>query len=160
MSSTQEDIIKILEAQIKVEKKTLERVTKLEDEAKEVAVRLAFMDLRLDTWKHIKFLEGMIEHMSTVPCDEWIAKVARYAGRVKLERELEAIIAEESEMIDYLEQALSKVDDPIARLLLEHMKEEEESHDRDLQELVTLIKQAPLQAKKGQKGTDIVCESD
>ncbi|TFF91168.1 hypothetical protein EU545_05280 [Candidatus Thorarchaeota archaeon] len=160
MSGTDQEIIEILEAQIEVEKKTLERISKVEDEAKEVAVRLAFMDVRLDTWKHIKFLEGMIEHINTVPCDEWSAKVARYAGRFKLERELEAVISEESEMVDLLDKALSKIEDPIARLLLGHMKDEEESHDKNLRDLVTLIKQTPLQSKKGEKGTDIVCETD
>lgn len=160
MSGNEEEIIEILQSQIEVEKKTLDRIARLEEEAKEVAVRLAFMDLRLDTWKHIKFLEGMIEHIETVPCDEWSAKVGRYAGRVKLERELESLIEEEGEMVDLLDKALSKINDPIARLMLDHMREEEESHTTDLRQLVTLIKQAPLQAKKGQKGTDIVCETD
>lgn len=160
MSGNEEEIIEILQSQIEVEKKTLDRIARLEEEAKEVAVRLAFMDLRLDTWKHIKFLEGMIEHIETVPCDEWSAKVGRYAGRVKLERELESLIEEEGEMVDLLDKALSKINDPIARLMLDHMREEEESHTTDLKQLVTLIKQAPLQAKKGQKGTDIVCETD
>lgn len=160
MSGKEQEIISILESQIEVEKKTLDRISRLENDAKEVAVRLAFMDLRLDTWKHIKFLEGMIEHMDTVPCDEWSAKVGRYAGRVKLERELQALISEESEMVRLLEKVLPKVEDPIARLMLEHMREEETSHNTDLKQLVTLIKQTPLQAKKGQKGTDIVCDTD
>lgn len=160
LSGKDQEIIKILEAQIEVEKRTLDRISKLEEGAREVAVRLAFMDLRLDTFKHIKFLEGMIEHINTVPCDEWSAKVARYSGRFKLGRELEAIIADESEMIDLLDKALAEINDPIAKLMLGHMKDEEKSHNRDLKELATLIKQTPLQAKKGQKGTDIQCEPE
>ncbi|TFG34565.1 hypothetical protein EU527_02815 [Candidatus Thorarchaeota archaeon] len=154
------EIIDIFKEQIEVEKKTLERLTKLEDEAKETAVRLAFMDLRLDTWKHVQFLEGMIELLNTTPCDEWSAKVGRYAGRVKLERELKSLINDEGNMITLLDKAMKKIDDPIASLLLQHLKEEESSHKEDLAKLVTLIKQAPLQSKKGQKGTDIVCDSD
>jgi hypothetical protein len=65
VSSTQ--IIDIFKQQIEVENKTLEKLVKLEEEAKETAVRLAFMDLRLDTWKHVKFLEGMIELISSSP---------------------------------------------------------------------------------------------
>lgn len=158
--STDNEIIEIFRSQIEVEQATHDKLVKLEEEAKETAVRLCFMDLRLDTWKHVKFLEGMIELLNTTPCDEWSAKVGRYAGRVKLERELESLKSNESEMIGFLDTALSKIEDPIARLLLEHMKDEERSHYNDLEKLVGVIKQAPLQSKKGEKGTDIACETD
>ena len=160
MSQTDSEVIDIFKTQIEVEKKTLDKLVVLEEDAKETAVRLAFMDLRLDTWKHIKFLEGMIELLSTTPCDEWSAKVGRYAGRVKLERELDNLRKDEDEMVSLLEKAIEKIDDPIAQLLLEHMKEEESSHYKDLEKLVKLIQQAPLQSKKGAKGTDIVCDTD
>ena len=160
MSQTDSEVIEIFKTQIEVEQKALDRLVKLEDDAKETAVRLAFMDLRLDTWKHIKFLEGMIELLTTTPCDEWSAKVGRYAGRVKLERELHELKKDEDEMISLLDKAISKIDDPIAKLLLQHMKDEEDSHSTDLAKLVKLIQQAPLQSKKGEKGTDIVCETD
>ena len=146
--------------QIKVEQDTLNHLVRLEEDAKEVAVRLAFMELRLDTWKHIKFLEGMIEHLSTTPCDEWSAKVGRYAARVKLEREINKLMNDESEMIELLEQTLAKMEDPVAKILIEHMKEEEGSHLDYLTRWVKIIRQAPLQSKKGTKGTDIVCETD
>ena len=160
MNQTDSQVIKIFENQIELEKKTLDKLVKLEEEAKETAVRLAFMDLRLDTWKHVKFLEGMIELISTTPCDEWSAKVGRYAGRVKLERELHALRKDENEMVSLLQKAIKMLDDPIANLLLIHMKEEEMSHYNDLEKLVKLIQQAPLQSKKGEKGTDIVCDTD
>ena len=98
------EIISIFRQQIDVEKKTLDKLVILEEEAKETAVRLAFMDLRLDTWKHMKFLEGMIELLTTTPCDEWSAKVGRYAGRIKLERELEVLINDENEMVSLLDR--------------------------------------------------------
>ena len=159
MSQTDSEVIEIFKNHIEIEQKTLNRLVKLEEDAKETAVRLAFMDLRLDTWKHIKFLEGMIELLSTTPCDEWSAKVGRYAGRVKLERELIMLRKEEDEMVELLDMAINKLDDPIAKLLLQHMKDEEESHSTDLAKLVKLIQQAPLQSKKGEKGSDIVCDT-
>ena len=154
------EIISIFRQQIDVEKKTLDKLVILEEEAKETAVRLAFMDLRLDTWKHMKFLEGMIELLTTTPCDEWSAKVGRYAGRIKLERELEVLINDENEMVSLLDRALKKINDPIARLLVEHMLDEESTHHDDLKKLVQLIKTSPLQSKKGEKGTDIVCDPE
>ncbi|MFW9794495.1 MAG: hypothetical protein ACFFEE_09340 [Candidatus Thorarchaeota archaeon] len=160
MSGIDAEIISILEDQIRVEQDTLDKLVLLEEDAKETAVRLAFLDLRLDTWKHIKFLEGMKELLTTTPCDEWLAKVSRYAGRVKLQRELHLLAEEEDKMIELLEKVLKKVSDPIAQLLLEHLKDEEESHSNDLMQLVKLIQVSPLQTKKGQKGTDIVCETD
>lgn len=160
MSEADREVIDIFKTQIELEQKTLDNLVKLEEDAKETAVRLAFMDLRLDTWKHIKFLEGMIELLTTTPCDEWSAKVGRYAGRVKLERELGNLRKDEDQMISLLGKALKKIKDPIASLLLEHLKEEEISHSKDLQKLVKLIQQSPLQSKKGVKGTDIVCDTD
>ena len=160
MNQTDTEVIEIFKSQIELEQKALDKLVILEEDAKETAVRLAFMDLRLDSWKHIKFLEGMIELLSTTPCDEWSAKVGRYAGRVKLVRELHNLKDDEGEMIKLLDEALGKVDDPIARLLLEHMKQEERHHLKDLEQLVKLIQQAPLQSKKGEKGTDIVCATD
>jgi hypothetical protein len=118
------------------------------------------MELRLDTWKHIKFLEGMIEHLTTTPCDEWSAKVGRYAGRVKLEREIDSLINEESKMVTLLDKAIAKINDPIAQLLMQNLRDEEDNHRENLTEWVRLIHQAPLQAKKGEKGTDIVCDTD
>jgi bacterioferritin (cytochrome b1) len=154
------DIIGIFQQQIKIESKTLDKLVQLEEGAKETAVRLAFMDLRLDTWKHIKFLEGMIELLTSTPCDEWSAKVGRYAGRIKLDRELEGLIKDENQMVSLLDKALKMIDDPIAQLLVEHMRDEEGTHHDDLKKLIKLIKASPLQSKKGEKGTDIVCDSD
>ena len=158
--TTETQTIEVLKKQIEVEKRTLDKLVKLEEDARETAVRLVFMDLRLDTWKHMKFLEGMIELLSTTPCDEWSAKVARYAGRVKLERELKSLIRDEENMVILLDEANMMVNDSVATLILQHMREEENSHRDDLDKLVTLIKQTPLQSKKGQKATDIVCDTD
>jgi rubrerythrin len=160
VSGTEAAIIEIMRNQIKVEQETLDRLVKLEEDSKETVVRLAFMELRLDTWKHIKFLEGMIEHLTTTPCDEWSAKVGRYAGRVKLEREIGSLINDENEMVNLLDKALEKIEDPIAQLLMKNLRDEENSHREYLANWVKLIKQAPLQAKKGEKGTDIVCDTD
>ncbi|MFW9797110.1 MAG: hypothetical protein ACFFE2_08730 [Candidatus Thorarchaeota archaeon] len=160
MSGPEAAIIEVMKDQIDVEQATLNRLVKLEEDAKEPAVRLAFMELRLDTWKHIKFLEGMIEHLTNTPCDEWSAKVARYAGRIKLEREIDGLIEDESEMTSLLDKALEKIKDPVAQLLIEHLREEEDSHLDYLAKWVKVLQQTPLQSKKGEKGTDIVCDTD
>lgn len=160
MTGTEAEIIAIMNDQIVVEKETLNRLIKLEEDAKETVVRLAFMELRLDTWKHVKFLEGMIEHLTTTPCDEWTAKVGRYTGRVKLEREIDLLISDESKMVKLLDKALAKIEDPIALLLMENLRDEENSHLEYLSRWVKVIQQSPLQSKKGEKGTDIVCDTD
>ncbi len=160
MNETDAEVIAIIDEQIQIEQDTLDNLVKLEDNSKETAVRLAYLDLRLDTWKHIKFLEGMKEMLYTTLCDEWSAKVGRYAGRIRLERELSSLVIEEDKMISLLEKALDKVSDPIARLFLEHMKDEGSNHSKDLMQLVKIIQMSPLQTVKGVKGTDIVCEAE
>ena len=160
MARANHKLINLLQKQIDVEKRTLENVTKAENSATEAAVKLVFMNMRLSTWKHQKFLESLIGMMNEIPCDEWSAKVARYTGRVKLERSIKEFINDESEMIDLLNQSIDEIDDPFGKFLLEHLREEEKRHHEDLEKFAALVKQAPLQPKKGVKGTDIVCESE
>ena len=116
MSGSESEIIKVMKDQIEVEQTTLNRLVKFEEDSSEPAVRLVFMELRLDTWKHIKFLEGMIEHLTTTPCDEWSAKVSRYANRIKLEKEIHYLIDEEDEMLSLLNASLKKTNDPVVQL--------------------------------------------
>jgi hypothetical protein len=159
MTEADEKLIGLMKQQIEVEKRNLNALAEAENEARETAVRLALMNMRLDTWKHQKFLEGMIEMLTTTPCDEWSAKVSRYAGRVKLERDLEEFLNDENDMIKLAGEALHLVNDPLAAFLLEKLREEEERRYGEIEELVKLIKQSPLQSKKGEKGTDVVCDT-
>ena len=152
-----EKLIDLLQRQIEVEKKTLNMLSKAEEEVSETAVRLAFLDLRLDSWKHQKFLEGMIEMINETPCDEWSAKVQRYVDRVKLKKTLDALIIEEKEMLSIAEESIEEMKDPIGKFLLIHLRDDEKTHTENLDELSRLIMTPPLQSVKGVKGTDIDC---
>lgn len=160
MNAINSRLLETLQKQIAVEKKTLNMLADAEEEVSETAVKLVFMELRLDSWKHQKFLEGIIEMMEDTPCDNWSAKVQRYIDRVKLQRTIELIVAEEREMENLASESLEETNDPVARFLLNHLKEDEKRHRLELEELIHLINTAPLQSVKGQKGTDIVCETE
>ena len=160
MTTNDAKLIELLEKQIEVEKRTLDTLAKAEDEAKETAVKLVFMQMRLDTWKHQKFLEGMIEMITQTPCDEWSAKVSRYTGRVQLERYFDDLIKDQSDMVELTTRSLEHIRDPLAEHLLLHLKDEEEKHTRALEKMITLVKQSPLQSRKAEKGSDIVCETE
>ncbi len=160
MSTADVELIETLEKQIEVEKATLNKLSKAEEEVSETAVKLVFMELRLDSWKHQKFLEGIIEMLKETPCDAWSAKVQRYIDRVKLDKTLNELVDAESEMFSLAEKALKKTNDPVAQYLLSHLKHDEQHHKKELEGLITLIQTSPLQSKKGQKGTDIVCETE
>jgi bacterioferritin (cytochrome b1) len=161
MMSTSDELLKeTLKKQIEVEKRTLNKLADAENMVSETAVRLVFMELRLDSWKHQKFLEAILDILHETPCDEWSAKVQRYVDRVKLRKTLEVLISEETEMLSLAEQSNRASNDPVAQFLLEHLIADEKSHRKELEELISLIQLSPLQSKKGQKGTDIACETD
>ena len=160
MSSDSEKIADLLRQQIEVEQRTLGQLMQAEQEASEPAVKLVFMDVRLDTAKHAQFLQGIVDLLDQTPCDEWSAKVQRYADRVKLGRKLRDIVTEEDSMSDLVSRALKLTDDRIAQLLLTHLKEDEQKHSKTLSEIARSIQTMPLQSKKGQKGTDIVCKPE
>jgi hypothetical protein len=152
-----EKLIGILKEQIDVENAVLREIADAEQQAEETAVKLVYLDVRLDTWKHIKFLEGLVEILNTTPCDKWSAKVDRYVDRVKLERTLTSIKTKEAEMAGLSEQALGMMKDPIGELLMTHLARDEQQHEEDLDKVIRLVQLMPLQSKKGKKGTDIKC---
>lgn len=158
MADNTNELIEILKSQIEVENAALEEITKAEQNAEETAVRLVYLDVRLDTVKHIKFLEGVIETLRSTPCDLWMAKVSRYVDRLKLERTLRSVKSKEQKMASLAQQATQMMKDPIGEFLLEHLHTDEKRHDQDMEKVIRIVQQLPLQSKKGQKGTDIKCE--
>ncbi len=157
MSDKNEKLIAIIERQIEVEEETLNELSLAEESVSEPAVRLILMELRLDTWRHKNLLQGMLEIISTTPCDSWSAKVQRYIDRIKLENILKSVLAKEGEMIELLSQALHELEDPLAKAIFQRLKDDEKRHDSGLREVITMIKTAPLQRQKAQRGNDIVC---
>ena len=153
-------VAELLKQQIEVEKRTLDIIKKAEESTDEMAVKLVFMDVRFDTDKHAQFLQGIVDMLDEMPCDQWSAKVQRYVDRVNLQRKLKDIVAEEDNMTDLVSKALKLTNDQIAKLLLTHLKEDEMKHSKNLTEIARVVQTMPLQSKKGQKGTDIVCKTD
>ncbi len=152
------ELVELLKRQIEIENKTLKELEQAENEAQEPPVKMCYLEMRLDTWKHIKFLEGLVEMINKVPCDEWMSKVDRYIDRVKLERTLSSIMQQEESMKTLSHQASRLMDDPIGKMLLEHLTADERRHGDALKSLIKTVKQMPLQTKKGKKGSDISCE--
>ncbi|MGV9170552.1 MAG: hypothetical protein ACOC38_11510 [Promethearchaeia archaeon] len=156
--SNQQKLKTILESQIEVEKHALEELSEYEDGAKQAVVRLVFLFIHLDTWKHQKFLEGVLEILDETPCDQWSAKADRYTERIQLDRRLQSLLEQEKQMTDHLKDAIEEMHNPVGKKLLTHLREDEKRHQKDIKDLVTLVKQYPLQPKKAEKGSDITCE--
>ncbi len=157
MESTDAQLVEILEKQIEVEDNTLAKISEAESTVTETAVRLVFLEMRLDSYKHKKFLEGLVDILKETPCDTWSAKIQRYIDRVKLKRQLEELITEEKEMLHLTREAIRLMNDNIGEILLTHIMEDEERHTKDLAEIVRIVQTLPLQTVKGEKGSDIVC---
>ena len=157
MTNSNQRLIEILEKQIEVEDKTLSKLANAEESVSETAVRLVFLEMRLDSYKHKKFLEGLINILKETPCDTWNAKIQRYIDRVKLKRHLDDLIQDEKEMLRLTREAIALMDDPIGEMLLTHLSEDEERHAKDMVELVRMVQALPLQTFKAEKGSDIVC---
>jgi hypothetical protein len=158
MNTNDEKLRETLKKQIEVEKETIEMVKKAEERVSETAVKLAFLEIRLDSYKHQKFLEGFLEMLDVTPCDEWSAKAQRYVDRVKLERTVNSIKEKEIEMLSLAKKSLENVSDPIAEFMLNHLIGDEKHHRDTLMKLIRIIQKSPLQSVKAEKGTDIVCD--
>ncbi len=157
MNEDDRELVRLLEEQIALEKKTLVEISDAEQGAQDTPVRLLYLELRLDTWKHIKFLESIVEMVRETPCDSWSAKIDRYIDRVKLERRLRQLKESEGGMFDLVTRVLRRTDDPVATLLLTHLRDDEERHVADLDEMCRMIQGLPLQPRPGTLGRTESC---
>ncbi|MEM2142439.1 MAG: hypothetical protein QXS20_01390 [Candidatus Thorarchaeota archaeon] len=157
MTSTTGSIRETVMRQIEIEKSIIQQILQAEKEAEDTAVKLVYTDVRMDSEKHVRFLEVLLELMDKTPCDEWSAKIDRYIDRVKLERTLQSMKQKENEMSELSEKLVEMINDPLGRFLVTHLSEDEKRHESDLEELIKLVKTAPLQPKRAKKGSDIKC---
>ena len=140
----EKDFVKMVEAQITLEKSTAQKVKELEDANVNLAAKLFLAEMRFDTEKHAKILQTMLDIIKLKDPEVaretlWSTKVSSYIDPIVAKRMLEDHIAVETNMLKHVEEEIRKTDDEALKLLLKHIADDEIKHHKIME---TILKKA------------------
>lgn len=137
---SQENLVKLIKAQIKIER---DFVTAVDEQIKgvhNVAARLLLLETQKDSEKHAMILEGILRVISQKDAKPlWDTLQDSYVDKLVVKRNLENHLKTETAMLEQIEKEMKETDDEGIRLLLAHIAEDEKKHHKILQ---TVIKEA------------------
>ena len=132
-----EELIKLIERQVKIEKQVANSVDKQLGMADSAAAKLLLTEMKFDARKHASILEGILEYIGESDTVLWDKKINSYVDRQVLKRELQKHIEIEKHTLDLAKEEITKTDDEGIKLLLTHIAEDEDRHHKLLKTVVT-----------------------
>lgn len=132
-----EELIKLIERQVKIEKQVANSVDKQLEMADSAAAKLLLTEMKFDARKHASILEGILEYIGESDTVLWDKKINSYVDRQVLKRELQKHIEIEKHTLDLAKEEITKTDDEGIKLLLTHIAEDEDRHHKLLKTVVT-----------------------
>ena len=132
-----EELIKLIERQVKIEKQVANSVDKQLEMADSAAAKLLLTEMKFDARKHASILEGILEYIGESDTVLWDKKINSYVDRQVLKRELQKHIEIEKHTLDLVKEEITKTDDEGIKLLLTHIAEDEDRHHKLLKTVVT-----------------------
>jgi len=146
------ELVNMIQAQIKLEEDTTRRVRELEEATGNLAAKLLLAEMRLDTEKHAKILQTMLDlmkqrevgmpiktHLDAATIKLWDAKIDSYVETVVVKKMLEDHVKVETEMLKHVEKEMKKTDDEALKLLFKHIADDEKKHHEIME---TILKKA------------------
>ena len=128
-------LVKLFEAQIKIEEKAIEAYKDAMEMIGNFAFRLIFEGLRMDSMKHKRIFEVLKENV-LLPPSEWDLVVSKKIGEYVSPIELEKHIKLEEGMIELIKKNVKTIDDDTIKSLLEHVLEDEKRHHSVIKKLI------------------------
>ena len=137
--SRREELVKLINEQIKIENDYVENAAELEKLISNVAAKLLLRETRLDSSKHAGILNGILEMLEGIPPEKtlWNYQIESYSDQLAVKERLKSHIKVETEMLAHVEKEIKHTDDEGIRILLEHIAEDEKKHHKIL---TTVIK--------------------
>ncbi|UCE44117.1 MAG: hypothetical protein JSV57_01085 [Candidatus Bathyarchaeota archaeon] len=137
-------LVDLIQAQIKLEKATAEKIKKLEEATSNLAAKLFLAEMRFDTEKHAKILRTMLDILKQKELKKasrtlWDTKIHSYVDAVAAKRMLEDHVKVETNMLKHVEEEMKKAEDDALKLLLKHIADDEKKHHEILE---TILKKA------------------
>jgi len=146
------ELVNLIQAQIKLEKDTTRKVRELEEATGNLAAKLLLAEMRLDTEKHAKILQTMLDlmtqreagmptktHLDATTISLWDAKIDSYVDTLVVKKMLEDHVKVEMDMLKHVEKEMKKTDDEALKLLFKHIADDEKKHHEIME---TILKKA------------------
>ena len=133
---SQKTLIEMMKKQIEIEKAAREKIRKQEKKLDNVAAKLLLYEMRLDTNKHTKILQAILDVIGKVPERLWDYRVNKYVDSLVAKRTLEEHMKIETEMLSRVEKEIKETKDEGIKLLLQHIAEDEKKHHKVLQTIL------------------------
>lgn len=128
-------LVDMIQAQIKLEKDTTSKIRKLEKATANLAARLFLAEMRLDTEKHAKILQTMLDLMKQKDPEIasrtlWDTKIHSYVDAIVAKKMLEDHVKVEMNMLKHVEEEMKTTDDDALTLLFKHIADDEKKHHK------------------------------
>jgi bacterioferritin (cytochrome b1) len=129
------DVVNMIKAHVKFEKKTASKIKELEGSTANLAAKLFLAEMRFDTEKHAKILQTLLDVMKQKEDEAasgtlWNTKIRSYVDAIVAKRMLEDHIKVEENMLKHVEEEIGETEDDALKLLLEHIADDEKKHHK------------------------------
>lgn len=134
---TEKSFFDMIRKHIEVEKKTAKSCATLRDKVETAAAKMFLTEIQLDTAKHARILEEMLNIVEKAPpANLWDYRIASYVDSLVVKRELENHMKIEQDMLQEVEKEIKTTKDEALKLLLQHIAADEKKHHEIIQTIL------------------------
>ena len=130
-----EDLVKLIEEQIGIEKESVARFAETEQRVATGTAKLLLYEMRMDSQKHASILEAVLETLKghPSPSPSWQKAFDRFVDPMVVKREIENHKALAKSMQAHIAREMSKTKDETILALLGHLAQDERRHNEILE---------------------------
>jgi len=136
MATSKPKLIEVLKTQIRLERKAAKACTEKEKMLDNPVAKSLLHEIRLDSLKHAIILQSLADALQKRPLNLWSYGIKKYVDSLAVRKALEEHVAIEQTMLEYTESILRQVEDEGARVILQHILEDEKKHHQALKTIL------------------------
>ena len=136
METSKPKLIEVLKAQIRLERKAAKACAENEKMLDNPVAKSLLYEMRLDSLKHAKILQSLANALQKRPLNLWSYGIKKYVDSLAVRKALEEHVTIEQAMLEYTESVLRQVEDEGARIILQHILEDEKKHHQALKTIL------------------------
>lgn len=136
MGASKSKLIEVLKTQIRLERKAAKACAEKEKMLDNPVAKSLLDEMRLDSLKHAKILQSLVDALQKRPLDLWSYGMKKYVDSIAARKALEEHVTMEQAMLEYTESVLNQTEDEGAKVILQHILEDEKKHHQALKTIL------------------------
>lgn len=136
METSKSKLIEVLKTQIRLERKAAKACAEKEKMLDNPIAKSLLYEMQIDSLKHAKILQSLADALKKRPLDLWSYKIEKYVDSLAARKAMEEHVDIEQRMLKYTEDILKQVKDEGARVILQHILEDEKKHHQSLKTIL------------------------